>query len=297
MDPLKIDVIGDYMVDVYENFSCTRISPEVPVPVLQYGTSSKFLGGAANVARNLAEFDGVSLRCHGVVGNDENGLWIKDQFMRLGIKDHTKISEYNASITKRRLLANGHPICRIDCDGGAENYVADFRERPDAIIISDYGKGTFGCVSAATLTASKAGAKVFVDPKSENFGIYTGAFCLKPNLKELEVATGNCSSIDEIVATCKTLIDRHCIENVVVTLGAKGSLHVDRQSHTLVPVKNVAVYNLTGAGDTMLAALTVKIMKGAGWENALTYANACSAYVVTKDVTTFVPNDQLRKFE
>lgn len=297
MEQLKIDIIGDYMIDLYENFKCSRISPEVPVPVLSYESSSKYLGGAANLTRNLAEFDGVSLSCSGFVGNDENGLWIKNEFLSLGITDHTKISQSNASITKRRILANGHPICRIDCDGGAEDYAASFRESADAIIISDYGKGTFGCVAAATQTAIRTGAKVFVDPKSSNFGIYDRVFCLKPNLKELEIATGSCSSIEETVARCKTLIDRHSIENVVVTLGEGGSLHVDQQSHRLVPVEKIPVYNLTGAGDTMLAALTVKILNGSSWKDALTYANACSAYVVSKKLTTFVPKDQLQNLD
>jgi D-beta-D-heptose 7-phosphate kinase/D-beta-D-heptose 1-phosphate adenosyltransferase len=290
---MHIWVVGDLMLDEYVMGAVERISPEAPVPVVRVRDTEHRLGGAANVARQVAAL-GAHVSLAGVIGDDSAG----DDFLRLceaSNIDTRAVVRLPGRLTTRKLRVLGHSqqLLRLDwedvrpCAPQATvrmvSKLADGR-RPDAIILSDYAKGVLTPETMASVTALRGAGPVVVDPKHRDFTRYRGATTITPNLRELEAATGQTLDADDtaaIAAAARPLAEAAGLEAMVVTLGDRGMLVVPIKGHvTSVPAIQRAVYDVTGAGDTAISVLTLSLAAKASLLNAAQLANAAAGVSV-----------------
>ena len=304
----RLWVIGDVMLDEYVEGDVARISPEAPVPVLHVQSQGERLGGAANVAHNARALGATVALC-GVVGADAAGDRLLACCAAAGI-DTTGLARVVGHQTTRkvRALARNQQLLRIDYETGATVDGATARRlfasltsgpRPDVIAISDYAKGmaSAGLVAEVIRFARAAGVPVLVDPKTTDLGRYRGATVLKPNLAEVEQAIGSRLPPEDDAAlaeAAQTLLARAEAEALVVTLGARG-LAVARPGATLevFPAARREVYDVTGAGDTVLAVLALAVAAGADVATAARVANAAGGIVVGRVGTAVVQPHEL----
>ncbi len=290
---MHIWVVGDLMLDEYVTGAVERISPEAPVPVVRVRETEHRLGGAANVARQVAALGaGVSLA--GVIGDDSAG----DDFLRLCAAsniDTRAVVRIAGRRTTRKLRVLGHSqqLLRLDWEDVAAcapqvtmRMVSKLAEgpRPNAIILSDYAKGVLTPEAIASVTALRGAGPVVVDPKHRDFTRYRGATTITPNLRELEAAAGQNLDPDDraqIAAAARPLASAAGLEAMVVTLGDRGMLVVPVQGHdTAVPAIQRAVYDVTGAGDTAISVLALSLAANASLLGAAQLANAAAGVSV-----------------
>ena len=304
----KILVIGDIMLDIYFLGKVSRISPEAPVPVLKKTGEKCVLGGAANVAANIAAADiGVSVMA--LLGEDEHGETMKNLFLQKGI-DISLLKEIEKpTITKTRFLAENNQqmlrldvedICEID-DNLCEELLADL-ERTIAsyslIVLSDYIKGllSYNFTQGVIKLAKKHGIRVLVDVKDPNFQKYKGAFLLKPNLRELNSLTKMpVSNKTEIVDAARYLLHAAECEYVLTTCGAKGMILVSKDNVLNLSTVGKSVYDVTGAGDTTIAYLAAGLADGMEIESAMEMANHAAGIQVGKVGTSSVYIQEVRE--
>ncbi len=291
---LHLWVVGDLMLDEYVMGAVERISPEAPVPVVRVRDTEHRLGGAANVARQVAAL-GARVTLAGVIGDDSTG----DDFLRLceasGIDTRAVIRVPGRRTTRKlRVLGHSQQLLRLDwedlkpCSPQATvrmvSKLAD-GPKPDAIILSDYAKGVLTPETIASVTALRGAAPVVVDPKHRDFTRYTGATTITPNLRELEAAAGQTLDPDDaaaIAAAARPLAAAAGLEAMVVTLGDRGMLIVPVQggADISVPASQRAVYDVTGAGDTAISVLTLSLAAQAPLLAAAQLANAAAGVSV-----------------
>jgi D-beta-D-heptose 7-phosphate kinase / D-beta-D-heptose 1-phosphate adenosyltransferase len=290
---MHIWVVGDLMLDEYVMGAVERISPEAPVPVVRVRDTEHRLGGAANVARQVAAL-GAEVSLAGVIGDDATG----DDFLRLCAAaniDTRAVIRLPERRTTRKLRVLGHSqqLLRLDWEDVKPcapqssvrmiSKLADGR-RPDAIILSDYAKGVLTPETIAGVTALRGTGPVVVDPKHRDFTRYRGATTITPNLRELEAAAGQTLDADDTAAICaaaRPLAQAAGLEAMVVTLGDRGMLVVPMQGRdTAVPAIQRAVYDVTGAGDTAISVLTLSLAANASLLNAAQLANAAAGVSV-----------------
>lgn len=290
---MHVWVVGDLMLDEYVMGAVERISPEAPVPVVRVRDTEHRLGGAANVARQVAAL-GASVSLAGVIGDDATG----DDFLRLcGASDidTRAVVRLPGRRTTRKLRVLGHSqqLLRLDwedvkpCEPQCTvRMVSKLAEgaRPHAIILSDYAKGVLTPETIASVTALRGEAHVVVDPKHRDFGRYRGATTITPNLRELEAAAGQRFDPDDteaIAAAARPLAQAAGLEAMVVTLGDHGMLVVPTQGkNTAVPAIQRAVYDVTGAGDTAISVLALSLAAGSSLLEAAQVANAAAGVSV-----------------
>ena len=294
---VKIGIIGDLMVDIYSHYDCTRVSPEAPVPVLTNSNTKKCLGGAANVAKNLSEYDNFDLNIFGTVGNDKEGRWIIKELKKIGCNTKIRESKLIPTIQKHRILAGQQQICRLDSEKKVIlNDISIEEFKFDAIIISDYGKSTFGCPSQIIAQSKFYNIPTFVDPKGNNFDIYRGAYCLKPNKKEFENIMGKCENLNCFKKKGAELIKRLELENLVITLGKEGIFYLNKEGDSIfIKGERISVFNVTGAGDTVLTSIVASRLLGKSWENSLVFAKYCAEYVISLSETGFLSKKLINK--
>jgi len=286
-------VVGDLMLDEYVTGAVERVSPEAPVPVVRVRGSEHRLGGAANVARQLAAL-GARVSLAGLVGEDEAG----GRFLELCAAAHIDcraVLAVAARQTTRKLRVLGHSqqLLRLDFEDLAAcplpltaRLAAALAAgaRPDAIVLSDYAKGVLTAETIAAVAGLRAGVPLVADPKHRDFSRYRGATTLTPNLHELEAAAGRTLDADDsagLVAAARELLARGGIESMVVTLGNRGMLVVPASGPPLaVPAIRREVYDVTGAGDTAIAVLALALADGAPLEQAAQLANAAAGVAV-----------------
>ena len=306
--------IGDVMLDEFVYGEVSRISPEAPVPVLAVGpkgASETAVGGAGNVARNIAS---LGARCIfvGVVGNDSPGRSIKSMLSRRSgrIAPHLVVDRSRPTTRKLRFVSRHHSAHLLRGDWEDATPVSAKTEaqllkrvltalpRADAVVISDYAKGTLTprLVRAVTARARRLKVPVVVDPKAADFAIYRGATVITPNRGELGQATGlPVTSASEIAAASRALMRRVASEAVLVTLSEDGMLLQERGAKPVhAPAHAVTVRDVSGAGDTVAAVLSIMLALGADLEAAMRAANAAAAIVVGKRGTATVSLDELR---
>jgi D-beta-D-heptose 7-phosphate kinase / D-beta-D-heptose 1-phosphate adenosyltransferase len=290
---MHIWVVGDLMLDEYVMGAVERISPEAPVPVVRVRDTEHRLGGAANVARQVAAL-GATVTLAGVIGDDSAG----DDFLRLceasSIDTHAVIRLPERRTTRKlRVLGHSQQLLRLDwedvrpCAPSATvrmvSKLADGR-RPDAIILSDYAKGVLTPETIASVTALRGAGPVVVDPKHRDFTRYRGATTITPNLRELEAAAGEKLDADDtaaVAAAARPLAAAAGLEAMVVTLGDRGMLVVPVDGNDVaVPATQRAVYDVTGAGDTAISVLTLSLAAGAPLLSAAQLANAAAGVSV-----------------
>jgi D-beta-D-heptose 7-phosphate kinase/D-beta-D-heptose 1-phosphate adenosyltransferase len=290
---MHVWVVGDLMLDEYVMGAVERISPEAPVPVVRVQDTEHRLGGAANVARQVAAL-GASVSLSGVIGEDAAG----DDFLRLCAEsniDTRAVIRLRERRTTRKLRVLGHSqqLLRLDWEDvrpcAPESMVslaARLAEgpRPQAIILSDYAKGVLTPEVIASITALRADAPVVVDPKHRDFTRYRGATTITPNLRELEAAAGQALDADDteaIAAAARPLASAAGLEAMVVTLGGRGMLVVPVQGQdTAIPAIPREVYDVTGAGDTAISVLTLSLAARASLVEAAQLANAAAGVSV-----------------
>jgi D-beta-D-heptose 7-phosphate kinase / D-beta-D-heptose 1-phosphate adenosyltransferase len=292
---LVVWVVGDVMLDEYVTGAVERISPEAPVPVVRAHATENRLGGAANVARQLAAL-GARVSLAGVVGADSAGETLLRLCEAAGI-DTRAVPNVPERPTTRKLRVLGHSqqLLRLDWeDTGACTPQVTVRlasklaegPRPDAIVLSDYAKGVLTPQAIAAVMRLRGSAPVLVDPKHTDFARYRGATTVTPNLRELEAACGRALDPDDapaIVAAARALLEASGLHSMVVTLGSRGMLVVPGQGpETALPATRREVYDVTGAGDTAIAVLTLGLAAQAPLVQAAQLANAAAGVAVSQ---------------
>jgi rfaE bifunctional protein kinase chain/domain len=291
-----IMVIGDLMIDHYIWGGATRLSPEAPVPIVNVKHETNTLGGAGNLAQNLVGL-GAKVILSGVIGDDAAGKQLTDILTGEGITNSTLITDNKRPTTiKTRVLAGTQQLVRIDrewTDCLTSELEAELLEKisariaeADIIVFSDYGKGLFSepLSQALIKAANDRQKKVIIDPKGLNYAKYKGAFIIKPNKKELAEAAKaeRINNIADVQAAAKTIFDITDIEYLVVTLSEEGMAIITPNNHTLLPVKATEVFDVTGAGDTVLAAMAYFIASGLSVEESCEIANHAAAIVIRR---------------
>jgi len=304
-----IAVIGDLMLDRYIWGSVNRISPEAPVPVVDVESESARLGGAANVANNIKSL-GANPFLVGVIGNDNSGKILRDTIGDLGfsidglVKDDTR-----PTTVKTRVIAHDQHVVRIDRE--YRNSISSVVEEKllfvlrrnlnniDAIILEDYNKGvmTESFISKIIALADTHKKIVTVDPKSKNFFAYKNVTVFKPNKRETEQALGiHTTTQEDIEAAGKLLMEKLKAKNVLLTRSEKGmSLFSDDGTVTHIPTKAQKVVDVSGAGDTVISALTLALSSGATIQEAAILANSAGGIVVGEVGVVPISKEALRQ--
>lgn len=307
---LKIAVIGDVMLDRYFYGEVKRISPEAPVPVTKINNINSVLGGAANVAANLAHLD-CKVYMGGVTGDDENRVLLQQMMEEAGI-DHSGLvkSSSRKTITKMRVLGGNQQMLRLDFEETGDLFPEEIKELSswlenlldeglDGIIVSDYAKGV--CSDSFCQWVIKQGKAynipVLIDPKGADWSKYTGCDFITPNLKEMCEAAGCEKDNDDaaVVEMAQAARQKFRIKNVVVTRSEKGMTLVNEQEVLHSPAAAREVFDVSGAGDTVAASLLAAAAGGLKLDDAVYMANRAAGIVVGKVGTYPVHRDELLK--
>lgn len=292
-DGKRIAVVGDLMLDRYYWGAVNRISPEAPVPVVEVDEESTRLGGAANVANNIASLGGIPFLI-GVIGADDGGTRLRATVESQGFSsDGLVVDASRPTTVKTRVIAHSQHVVRIDqevkSDIGSEierrilGVLSSHLSSIDAIILEDYNKGvmTRGLIRTVIELARKHGRIVTVDPKFNNFFEYRQATVFKPNRKETEEALGvRLGSSGDVESAGRALLERLQAENVLMTLGERGMALFERSGEaSFVPTHARHVADVSGAGDTVVATLTIALAAGAATKEAAALANHAGGIV------------------
>ncbi|MEY2701992.1 MAG: hypothetical protein RLY43_625 [Bacteroidota bacterium] len=290
----KVLVVGDIMLDHYTYGSCNRISPEAPVPVFEYCHEEKMLGGAGNVVKNLVSL-GVECDIISLIGADNAAIEIKYLFDKIGVKSNSLITEDNRPTTiKQRFIASNQQLLRLDVetkdeinDLTEETLLKEFHGKvndADLVILSDYLKGmlTFNLCQNIISHCKSIGKRVLIDPKGNDYSKYKGAFLVKPNLKEFNQITNKIHSLEvDIEMSARNLKELLEIETLVVTLGEKGIYALNNES-VFSPTIPSEVFDVSGAGDTVLACLSYGILADYNLDLLCKFANGGASIVISK---------------
>lgn len=294
-------IIGDVMLDRYWHGPAGRISPEAPVPVVKVEHNEERPGGAANVAMNIASLGGQA-HIIGLTGMDEPAQVLADKLTALKVNcDFVALPDY-PTITKLRVLSRGQQLIRLDFEDKFENTDAELiLSRMDntlasvnAVILSDYAKGALEHVQRFIQRARAAGVPVFIDPKGADFERYRGATLLTPNMAEFEQVVGKVKSNEDLVEKGLGLIEQFDLDALLVTRSEHGMTLLRRGMAPFhLPTQAKEVYDVTGAGDTVISVLAASVAAGKALDEACALANAAAGVVVGKLGTSTVSTIEL----
>lgn len=293
LEHARLLVVGDVMLDRYWHGATSRISPEAPVPVVRVGEAEDRPGGAANVALNIASL-GARAGLAGVVGNDDNAQRLEQRLNGAGVSTHFARSEEIPTITKLRVMSRNQQLIRLDFEEGLGQVdpalltaqVNTALPQADVMILSDYGKGTLSEVQRLIALGRSQGKRVLVDPKGSDFAKYRGASVITPNLTEFEAVMGHCPDDATLAARGEALRAELELEAVLVTRSEKGMTLVCEGHEPLhLPTRAREVYDVTGAGDTVIGVLGLALAAGHDWPEAMLLANLAAGLVVAKPGT------------
>jgi D-beta-D-heptose 7-phosphate kinase / D-beta-D-heptose 1-phosphate adenosyltransferase len=304
---VSILVMGDLMLDEYVTGAVERISPEAPVPVVHAGKTEFRLGGAANVARQIAAL-GASVTLIGVVGEDEAGERLRDLCQKSDISTEWILTSPGRKTTRKlRILSQSQQLLRIDWEDRDGLSPTDSQAlinklmrcpAPDATILSDYAKGVVTAPTIAGLICEgQHRGPIILDPKHRDFARYRGAHILTPNLRELSESAGyslNASDLPAVTDAARAQIRTGNFEHLIVTLGDHGVLVVPAKGpELLIPALKRAVYDVTGAGDTVAAVFTTCLATGAAVGDSAYIANTAAGIAVGEIGAVAVPPEQI----
>jgi rfaE bifunctional protein kinase chain/domain len=297
----RILVVGDVMLDRYWFGDSERISPEAPVPIVQVAKIDERLGGAANVARNVAAL-GAKTSLLGVVGVDEAGTRVSDLLLASGVDSHLEQDAKVPTTVKLRVIARQQQLIRLDFEeapsaAALEHKLARFEAllgAVDAVILSDYGKGALDQVATMILQAKAKQKIILVDPKGSDFERYRGATVITPNRGELRQVIGKWASEDELTERAQALRRSLDIQALLLTRSEEGmSLYTDvGVNHVRAQAREV--FDVSGAGDTVIATLAVALAAAWPLERAMALANRAGGIVVGKLGTATVTSEELQ---
>ncbi|WP_192035749.1 bifunctional D-glycero-beta-D-manno-heptose-7-phosphate kinase/D-glycero-beta-D-manno-heptose 1-phosphate adenylyltransferase HldE [Halomonas sp. YLGW01] len=293
LEQARLLVVGDVMLDRYWHGGTSRISPEAPVPVVKVNDGEDRPGGAANVALNIASL-GAHAALAGLVGDDENADLLTHRLEDSGVSTHFQRSAEIPTIAKLRVMSRNQQLIRLDFEQALDEVdTQDLQARVEAqlgdadlVILSDYGKGTLNRVESLIPLIRAAGKRVLVDPKGSDFRRYRGASVVTPNLTEFEAVVGPCRSDEELAAKGEALRAELDLEALLITRSEKGMTLIRGDHAPLhLPTRAREVYDVTGAGDTVIGVLGLALAAGHGFPEAMTLANLAAGLVVAKPGT------------
>ena len=297
----RVLVVGDVMLDRYWFGDVERISPEAPVPVVKIARTEERPGGAANVARNAASL-GAHTSLLSVVGDDEPA----SALARLLEAEHVHASLLRdpslPTTVKLRVIGRQQQLLRIDFETAPSHEVlaaklADYERMvaaADLVILSDYGKGGLAHIASMISSARASGKSVLVDPKGDDFSRYRGATMLTPNRTEFRHVVGTWSSEGELTRKAQALREELALEALLVTRSEEGMSLFTAGSALTIPAQAREVFDVSGAGDTVIATIGVLLAAGASFADAVHVANEAAGVVVGKLGTAVVHPHELR---
>jgi rfaE bifunctional protein kinase chain/domain len=296
----RVLVVGDAMLDRYWHGAVERISPEAPVPVVKVTREEERIGAAANVAYNVSTL-GAQASFLGVVGDDEPGRRLETLLQETGIRTHLKRDAALRTTVKLRVIGRQQQLLRMDFENEPDHEVlalqneafAALAPQHDAVLFSDYGKGGLAHIPAMIAIARAAGKVVLVDPKGHDYSRYRGASVLTPNRAELQEVVGRWSSEDELRAKAQNLRASLDLGALLVTRSEEGMTLYDAAGDLHVKAQAREVFDVTGAGDTVIATLATMVAAGLSLRDALPIANKAGGIVVGKFGTATVSYEEL----
>jgi rfaE bifunctional protein kinase chain/domain len=296
----RLLVVGDVMLDRYWFGDVSRISPEAPVPVVRVGRTEERLGGAANVARNIVAI-GAGAGLLSVVGEDEAAACIQELLKADGIDAQLHRDPGLSTTIKLRVIGRQQQLLRIDfeTEPGHEvlmSKLADFEARlknADLVILSDYGKGGLKHIERMIEAARAAGKSVLVDPKGDDYSRYKGATLITPNRSEFREVAGRWKSEDDLTQRAQKLRSELSLDALLITRSEEGMTLYREGERLHVPAVAREVYDVSGAGDTVIAILGVMLAAGASFAEAVQLANKAAGIVVGKLGTAVVHPEEL----
>ncbi len=296
----RVLVVGDAMLDRYWHGAVERISPEAPVPVVKVTREEERIGAAANVAYNIATL-GAKAAFIGVVGDDEPGRRLEQLMQRTGIDTHLARDPGLQTTVKLRIIGRQQQLLRLDFENEPDHEAlasqteAFTRLAPahEAVLFSDYGKGGLAHIAAMIGTARAAGKPVLVDPKGSDYSRYAGATVITPNRAELQQVVGSWSSDEALRAKAQNLRESLRLDALLVTRSEEGMSLFDAQGELHVKAQAREVFDVTGAGDTVIATLAALVAAGMTLRDAMPLANRAGGIVVGKFGTATVSYEEL----
>jgi rfaE bifunctional protein kinase chain/domain len=300
VDKAHVLVVGDVMLDRYWFGEVERISPEAPVPVVKIARTEERPGGAANVARNVSAL-GSDATLLSVVGNDEAGAALERLLSGERVRASLLRDPALPTTVKLRVIGRQQQLLRIDFETAPSHEVlaaklADYErlvQNADVVILSDYGKGGLAHISTMIDRARAAGTTVLVDPKGDDYARYRNATVLTPNRAELREVVGRWKDENDLAVRAQKLRADLGVEALLVTRSEEGMTLFTAQGAQTIPAEAREVYDVSGAGDTVIATLAVMLAAGASLPDAVRIANEAAGVVVGKLGTAVVHPQEL----
>ena len=298
----RIIVIGDIMLDRYWSGQALRISPEAPVPVVKVKAIEDRIGGAGNVALNIAKLGG-KVTLLGVVGNDAESEILKQLLEAEGVDCDFVVEKSVRSICKLRVMAQHQQLIRLDFEDTPIKFKRDALNKTlikhlpgkDVVVFSDYGKGTLADVSKYIIAAKQAGVKVLVDPKGVDYERYAQADLITPNLAELQAVVGACENEQQLIEKGAGLLARYQIPALLLTRGEAGMTLIQNDQIHSLPAQAKDVFDVTGAGDTVIAVMALGVSLDMPLAESMYLANLAGGIVVGKLGTSTVSLQELMR--
>jgi len=300
LNTCRLLVVGDVMLDRYWFGEAERISPEAPVPVVRVRQTDERLGGAANVARNISALGALSGLLT-VLGDDEPGRSLRTLLSSTSIEPHLHVDPALATTVKLRVIARQQQMLRVDFENQPQSEVlaahldqfTALLARYDTVLLSDYGKGGLAHITRMIELARAAGKRVLVDPKGDDYSRYAGASLLTPNRAELREVVGRWRSESDLVERAQRLRRELRIEALLLTRSEEGMTVFTDDGEWSVPAQAREVYDVSGAGDTVIAVLGTMLAAGLPLREAVAIANKAGGIVVGKLGTATVSYEEL----
>jgi rfaE bifunctional protein kinase chain/domain len=297
----RLLVVGDVMLDRYWFGDTNRISPEAPVPVVQVGKIDERLGGAANVARNVAAL-GAKTTILGVIGDDEPGRRVSELLKSSQVDSQLEVDGKVPTTVKLRVIARQQQLIRLDFEEApSEAALAHKLERyeklvgdADVVILSDYGKGALGQVALMIEQARAQKKMILVDPKGDDYAKYHGATVLTPNRSELRQVVGQWTSEEDLAKRAQDLRKSLDLKALLLTRSEEGMSLFTEAGVSHVKAQAREVFDVSGAGDTVIGTLAVALAAGWPLERAMALANRAGGIVVGKLGTATVTSEELQ---
>lgn len=291
----KVLIVGDIIVDKYWSGDSHRISPEAPVPIVKISSVEDRLGGAANVANNIAHLRGDCLII-GIVGDDPDGRNVMNLFEKNSILSSLVVSADSPTITKLRISSRNQQMIRCDFEetpsvsdiNRITSLFADNIDSCDLVILSDYGKGALHNVDELIKIALDKGKEIFIDPKGEDYFKYRGATAITPNKSELRAIVGNWNSEDELIEKAQSLRKELNIKYLLLTRSEEGMTIFSDNGEINISAQAKEVFDVSGAGDTAIAVLGMAYLNETSFESAVRLANKAAGIVVGKFGTSVI---------
>jgi len=296
----KVLVVGDVMLDRYWSGTVDRISPEAPVPVVRITREENRLGGCANVAFNSVSV-GAQASLLSVVGDDEASHLLQDLIAKSGITPYFGRDAQLKTTVKLRVIGRQQQLLRVDFENTPQNEVLSSQTHQfmqllvdqSVVLFSDYGKGGLAHVTDMIAAARKANKAVLIDPKGSDFSRYAGATCITPNRAEFQQVVGGWNSEEELSTKAHNLRKQLQLDAVLLTRSEEGMTLFDAQGVAHIAAQAREVFDVTGAGDTVIATLAALVAAGMSLREAMPWANRAGGVVVGKFGTATVSYEEL----